>query len=111
MENFRLKVFRTVARSLNFRKAAEELFITQPAVTQQVKALEEELGTPLFNRIKGKVTLTESGLVLLEYAERLKNLADEAAQAVAEISGKHRDELRVGASQTIGQYLLPTLLA
>ena len=111
MENFRLKVFRTVARSLNFRKASEELFITQPAVTQQIKALEDELGIPLFDRTRGKVTLTESGGVLLQYAERLKILVDEAAQAIAEVSGNHGDELRVGASQTIGQYLLPTLLA
>ncbi len=111
MENFRLKVFRTVAQSLNFRKASEALFISQPAVTQQIKALEDELGTPLFDRTKGKVTLTKTGTVLAAYAERLKVLADEAAQAVAEISGEHRDELRVGASQTIGQYLLPNLLA
>ena len=111
MENFRLKVFRTVAHSLNFRKASEELFITQPAVTQQVKALEEELSISLFDRTKGKVTLTESGTVLAGYADRLKALADEAAQAVAEVSGTRTDELRVGASQTIGQYLLPNLLA
>ena len=111
MENFRLKVFRTVAESLNFRKASEALFISQPAVTQQIKALEEELGTPVFDRTKGKVTLTEAGTVLLGFAERLKALADEAAQAVADVSGQHRDELRIGASQTIGQYLLPNLLA
>jgi DNA-binding transcriptional LysR family regulator len=111
MENFRLKVFRTVAHSLNFRKASEELFITQPAVTQQVKALEEELGISLFDRTKGRITLTESGVVLFGYAKRLKSLVDEAAQAVAEVSGTRTDELRVGASQTIGQYLLPNLLA
>lgn len=111
MENFRLKVFRTVARNLNFRRASEALFITQPAVTQQIKALEEEVGAPLFDRTKGKITLTRSGTVLLEYAERLKALADETAQALADVSGQHQDELRVGASQTIGQYLLPHLLA
>lgn len=111
MENSRLKVFRTVAQSLNFRKASEALFISQPAVTQQIKALEDEIGTSLFDRSRGKVTLTQSGLVLLGFAERLKALADEAAQAVAEVSGQHKDELRVGASQTIGQYLLPNLLA
>ncbi len=111
MENFRLKVFRTVADSLNFRKASEELFISQPAVTQQVKALEEELGISLFDRSGGKVSLTESGLVLAGYAQKLKAMVDEAAQAVAEVSGTGNDELRVGASQTIGQYLLPNLLA
>jgi LysR family transcriptional regulator, transcriptional activator of the cysJI operon len=111
MENFRLKVFRTAAESLNFRKASEALLISQPAVTQQIKALEDELGTPVFDRTKGKVTLTPAGAALRGYAERLKALADEAAQEIAEISGEHRDELRVGASQTIGQYLLPNLLA
>jgi DNA-binding transcriptional LysR family regulator len=111
MENFRLRVFRTVAHSLNFRKASEELFITQPAVTQQVKALEEELGISLFDRTKGRITLTESGVVLFGYAQKLKAMVDEAAQAVAEVSGTRNDELRVGASQTIGQYLLPNLLA
>jgi DNA-binding transcriptional LysR family regulator len=111
MENFRLRVFRIVARTLNFRKASEELLISQPAVTQQIKALEEEVGISLFERSKGKVTLTPSGTVLAEYAVKLKALADEAAQAIAEASGTHTDELRVGASQTIGQYLLPKLLA
>ncbi|WP_263382077.1 LysR family transcriptional regulator [Granulicella arctica] len=111
MENFRLKVFRAAAHSLNFRKASEELFITQPAVTQQIRALEEELGVSLFDRTKGKVTLTESGMVLHKYALSLKAIVDEAVQAIAEVSGTRVDELRVGASQTIGQYLLPNLLA
>lgn len=111
MEKFRLKVFRAVAKHLNFRKASEELFITQPAVTLQIKALEEELGVSLFDRSGGKIALTESGKVLVGYADKLKALTDEAVQAVAEISGTHGDELRVGASQTVGQYLLPNLLA
>jgi len=111
MENFRLRVFRVVARTLNFRKASEELLISQPAVTQQIKALETELGISLFERSKGKVTLTASGTVLADYAGRLKALVDEAVQAIAEVSGTRTDELRVGASQTIGQYLLPNLLA
>jgi DNA-binding transcriptional LysR family regulator len=111
MENFRLKVFRAVATQLNFRRAAEGLFLTQPAVTQQIKALEDELGLPLFDRSGGRVALTESGRVLLTYAERLKATADEAMQALAEANGEHGGELSVGASQTIGQYVLPTLLA
>jgi len=111
MENFRLRVFRVVAHTLNFRKASEELLISQPAVTQQIKALETELGISLFDRSKGKVTLTASGTVLADYAGKLKALVDEAVQAIAEVSGTRTDELRVGASQTIGQYLLPNLLA
>jgi len=87
------------------------LLITQPAVTQQIKALEEELGTSLFERTKGKVSLTAGGVILAEHAERIKVIVDEAVQAIAEVSGTRADELRVGASQTIGQYLLPNLLA
>jgi DNA-binding transcriptional LysR family regulator len=111
MENFRLKVFRAVATQLNFRRAAEGLFLTQPAVTQQIKALEDELGLPLFDRSGGRVALTPSGKVLLDYAERLKTIADEAMQALAAANGEHGGPLSVGASQTIGQYVLPMLLA
>ena len=65
MENFRLRVFRAVARHRNFRVAAEELLLTQPAVTQQIKALEAELGVALFDRSGGKITLTTAGNTLL----------------------------------------------
>ncbi len=111
MENFRLRVFRAVAQHRNFRIAAEELLLTQPAVTQQIKALESELGTPLFERTGGRVALTPAGEALLPFAERLKDLADEAIKAVAIIAGTTAGELTIGASQTIGQYLLPRLLA
>ena len=88
IENFRLKVFRAVAQTLNFRKASETLFLSQPAVTQQIRALEEDLGTSLFERTRGHVTLSPSGAVLLLCAERLATLAAEAAQAVAVGLGK-----------------------
>src|SRR5215472_6100351 len=68
LENFRLKVFRVVAEQLNFRKAAENLFLTQPAVTLQIKALENDLGVRLFDRTTGKISLTRQGSVLLTYA-------------------------------------------
>jgi len=61
LENFRLKVFRTVAEQLNFRKAAEQLFFTQPAITLQIKALENDLAMRLFDRTGGKITLTRQG--------------------------------------------------
>ena len=111
MENFRLKVFRTVAQHLNFRRASEDLFITQPAVTQQIKALEDEIGLPLFDRAGGRVVLTSVGNVLYSYAQQLKVLADQAVQAIAEESGAHMGRLSIGASQTIGQYILPNLIA
>ena len=111
MENFRLRVFRAVAAHLNFRIAAEELLLTQPAVTQQVKALEAELGTALFSRTGGRVTLTPAGEALLPLAEQLRRLAAEARDAVAAAAGTTNGALALGASQTIGQYLLPRLLA
>jgi len=61
LENFRLKVFRTVAEQLSFHKAAKQLFLTQPAVTLQIKALEEDLGVRLFDRAAGHVSLTTQG--------------------------------------------------
>ena len=68
MENFRLKVLRSVARHLNFRRAAEELFLTQPAVTMQIKALEQDLGVQLFDRSGSRITLTPAGALLVKYA-------------------------------------------
>lgn len=111
LENFRLRVFRAVAHHLNFSRAAEELLLTQPAVTQQIKALEEELGFALFDRGGGRIGLTASGQTLLPFAERLRELSAEAVSAVAEASGQQAGELALGASQTIAQYVLPGLIA
>jgi len=111
MENFRLKVFRVVARHLNFSRAAEELLLTQPAVTQQIKALEDEYGVPLFDRSGGRIALTRAGKILMPYAENLKSISDEAYEAVTSVSGKQAGKLLLGASQTIGQYLLPNFVA
>jgi DNA-binding transcriptional LysR family regulator len=111
MENFRLKVFRAVARHLSFTRAAEELLLTQPAVTQQIKALEAELDTALFDRSGGRVGLTAAGDALLPFAERLAALANDARQAVAATATLHAGRLVLAASQTIGQYLLPRLIA
>jgi len=111
MENFRLKVFRTVARHLNFRIAAEDLLLTQPAVTQQTKALEADLDVALFDRAGGKVTLTAAGAALLPLAEQLASLANQAREAVAATTSSHAGKLTLAASQTIGQYLLPRLIA
>lgn len=111
IENFRLHVFRSVARHLSFSRAAEELLLTQPAVTQQIRALEDEIGAPLFDRGGGHISLTSGGLALLPFAEKLRELSDEALAAVAHTSGDHAGTLALGASQTIGQYVLPNLIA
>jgi DNA-binding transcriptional LysR family regulator len=111
IENFRMRVFRSVARHLNFSRAAEELLLTQPAVTQQIKALEEELGIPLFDRGGGNIRLTPGGAALLPFAETLRDVSAEAVAAVAAAYGEQAGELALGASQTIGQYLLPRFVA
>ena len=110
LENFRLKVFRAVAEHLNFRKAAEQLFLTQPAVTLQIKALESDLGVRVFDRAGGKITLTRQGVVLLEYANKLANLASEAERELGCSEGSVSGELALGTSTTIAQYVLPRLL-
>jgi DNA-binding transcriptional LysR family regulator len=110
LENFRLKVFRTVAEHLNFRKAAEHLFLTQPAVTQQIKALEEDIGLRLFDRSGNRVSLTPQGVLLLRYAKKLAALVSEAEQELGARDGKVSGDLFLGASTTIAQYVLPRLL-
>ncbi len=110
LENFRLKVFRTVAQHLSFRKAAEHLFITQPAVTLQIKALEEDLGVRLFDRRGNQIFLTAQGTRLLGYAKQMEALVAEAEQDIAEGEGQLSGELALGASTTIAQYVLPRLI-
>ncbi len=111
LEYFRLKVFRIVAGQSSFRKASEILNITQPAVSQQVHALEEELGIKLFDRSGSRVSLTSAGMALLRYAERAAALAAEAEAELAAMQGETVGELRLGASTTVAQYILPRMLA
>ena len=110
LENFRLKVFRTVAQQLSFRKAAEHLFLTQPAVTLQIKALEEDLGVRLFNRDANRISLTPQGALLLRFANRIATLVAEAEEKLSEQDGKLSGELSLGVSTTIAQYVLPWLI-
>jgi len=110
MRNFRLKVFRAVAEHLNFRRASEELCLTQPAVTLQIKGLEQNLGVQLFDRSGAHITLTPAGVTLLRYAGKIEKLEAAALAALEHFSDGHRGELRVGASLTIAQYILPHLL-
>jgi DNA-binding transcriptional LysR family regulator len=110
LENFRLKVFRAAAEHLNFRKAAEELFLTQPAVTLQIKALEDDLGVRLFDRAAGRVTLTPQGTLLLGYAKKISTLVSEAEQELGTEDGSFSGELFLGVSTTIAQYVLPRLI-
>ncbi len=110
LENFRLVVFRAVAGQLSFRKAAEELYLTQPAVSLQIKALEEDIGVQLFDRTGTHIALTEAGKVLLRYSQQASALFAQAEQKIAALSGDSAGELALGASTTIAQYVLPRLL-
>lgn len=110
LENFRLKVFRAAAEHLNFHKAAEQLFLSQPAVTLQIKALESDLGVRLFDRAGGKVSLTRQGSILLEYANKLAAVVSEAERELGCKDGKVSGELSLGVSTTIAQYVLSRLL-
>ncbi len=111
MEDFRLKVFRAVAERLSFTKAAAALHLTQPAVTLQVKKLEQDLGLRLFDRTGGRVSLTPGGRVLLGYATRIEELYEAARREIGDLAGERRGTLRLGASTTNAQYILPYLLA
>ncbi len=111
MLNFRLRVFYSVATFSNFTKAAEEMFITQPAVTKNIKELESELGIRLFNRISNKITLTEAGKLLLHYTEHVLTLDKKFMFDLGVLKQKFSGDLKLGASTTIGQYVLPPILA
>ncbi len=110
IESFRLAVFRVVAERLNFTQAAELLHVSQPAVTSHVKALEQELGARLFERAAGAVRLTPAGERLQIYALEVNRLAQQALRDIGSLNGEERGRLRLGASTTIAQYLLPRLL-
>ena len=104
-------VFRAVAQQLSFRKAAEELYLTQPAVSLQIKALEEDLRVQLFDRKGSRVALTAAGKTLLNYGEQVNALLQQAEEEIAAMGGELAGQLALGASTTIAQYVLPRLLA
>lgn len=106
-----MKVFRTVAEQLSFRRAAELLFLTQPAVTLQIKALEEDLGVRLFDRAAGKVALTKQGMILLSRAKKIATIVSEAEQRLSAADGQLSGTFALGVSTTIAQYVLARLLA
>ncbi len=105
-----LRIFVTVARQRGFTRAAEELHLTQPAVSVQVRELERHLGATLFDRAGRAIRLTEAGAELLSYAERIGALADEARLAMEEFEGLKRGNVALASVSTAGAYVLPPLL-
>lgn len=105
-----LKVFQTVARRLHFSKAAEELSLTQPAVSMHIKQLEDALGVTLFEKQGRRVTLTEAGQSLFDIACRITTLIQEAIAIMEDYKGMKRGTLKVAADTTAGVYLVPEAL-
>src|SRR6266516_4348990 len=105
-----LNLFRTVARHLSYTKAAEILYLSQPAVSQQIKALEQALGLRLFERKGRGIVLTRAGEVLLVHAERLLSQLAQTAPVVEEIRALKRGSVVIGASTSAGTYVVPALL-
>jgi DNA-binding transcriptional LysR family regulator len=110
MDLQRLRTFQVLSETLHFRHAAERLGITQSAVSQQIAALEKELGAALFERIGRRVFLTPAGTVLAGEAVKVLAAASRAREAVGAVSKGDAGKLRVGASTTPGIYLVPEVL-
>ncbi len=108
--DYKLKTFVTVARENSFSKAASILFMTQPAVTIQIKKLEEEYGIRLFDRNGSIIKLTEPGKVLYEHAENILKQYELAKNAVCNVSINIKGAITIGVSTVLGKYLLPKIL-
>nr|YP_010594895.1 lysR transcriptional regulator [Stephanopyxis turris]YP_010594951.1 lysR transcriptional regulator [Stephanopyxis turris]WAJ57630.1 lysR transcriptional regulator [Stephanopyxis turris]WAJ57686.1 lysR transcriptional regulator [Stephanopyxis turris] len=106
-----LRIIKAVASERSFTRAAEILFVSQPSLSKQLKVLENRLGILLVNREKNKVSLTEAGKLFLKYSERILALCEESCRALNDLQNGDRGNLTVGASQTIGTYLMPRVLA
>lgn len=106
-----LRTFRTVARLNNFSRAAEELHLTQPAISAQVVALEESLKTRLFERMGKRIAITEQGRAVLAAAEDIANRIEQMQREIDDLGTAAGGHLRMGASLVVGVYLLPELLA
>jgi len=110
MADRRLQVFHTVARLLSFTKAAETLHMTQPAVTFQVRQLEEHFNTRLFDRTHNRISLTDAGKQVYRVAAKIFEHYEEMEDAVRQVTGEISGALIIGASTTIAEYMLPAML-
>ena len=111
MDDFRLKVFIAAARTLSFTRAAEQLYISQPAVSKHVGELESRYKVQLFTRRGSRLELTDAGRTMLEAAGRLLDDYRRLEYEMSLCADQTGGELRLGASTTIAQYLLPPILA
>ena len=105
-----LKILQTISEEGSFKKAAEKLYISQPAVSLQIQNLEKQLNAPIFYRDKRKAYLTETGELLKKYCDRILSLCEETCRALDELQTFQQGALVIGASQTTGTYLMPRLI-
>jgi DNA-binding transcriptional LysR family regulator len=110
MISYQLKIFQAVATHRGFNRASKHLRLSQPAISVNIKKLEEQLGVELFQRLGRSIQLTDAGRVVLDYVNRLNAVATEMRQAVDGLKGVETGALRCGAATTVGIYLLPKLL-
>jgi DNA-binding transcriptional LysR family regulator len=110
MEFSQLEFFVTVVEEGSFSKAALRVYRTQPAVSIAIRRLEEEIGSPLFERSQKTPTLTDAGKLLYDYAKRILALRDQAFNVVAELKTLRRGRVRIGANESTSLYLLPQLI-
>jgi len=106
-----LRILKAIVSEKSFTRAAEILFMSQPSLSKQIKTLETRLGILLLNRENNNISLTEAGKVFIQYSERILALCEESCRALNDIKNGERGGLTVGASQTIGTYLMPRVLA
>ncbi len=111
MFDFRLHVFHTAARRLNFTRTAEELFITQPAITRHIHELESQLKTKLFDRNGSQLKLTKAGVILLHYTDEIFEIYRNLEFEINSLNQLQSGKLKLGASTTVAQYILPPILA
>ena len=106
-----LRILKAVATEKNFTRAGDLLYLSQPSLSKQIKTLEKNLDIQLIDREKNKISLTENGQIFLQYAERILALCEESCRVMIDLKNGERGNLTVGASQTIGTYLMPRVLA
>ena len=106
-----LRILKAISSEKNFTKAAEILYISQPSLSKQLKMLEKNLDSTLINRRSNKIFLTENGKIFLQYSERILALCEESCRALIDLKNGDRGNLTIGASQTIGTYLMPQILS
>ena len=111
MQLHQLAYFVAVAEHRHFTRAAEEMRVAQPSLSQQIRTLEHDLGAPLFHRIRGNVSLTEAGEVLLPIARRILAETESARLAIRELDELDRGRVRLGAPPSLCTGLLPAMLS